>query len=140
MTAVAYAVSYIARASRELPSFSMAHWFLRLPLAAIIMQQGFSKFPLAADEAASYGLPLILWSSAAIGEFAAGAALIAGGAFRNWAGELITRAAGLAIAAIVAGVLMVAYWAPPLDILLYNQFHVLLLVGGIYFALRGNRA
>lgn len=98
------------------------------------------KAPLSADDAAAFGVPLAMWGLAAMGEIIAGAVLILGGFFRNWIGDLMTRFAGAAIAAIVAGVLIVAYWAPPLDILLYNQFHVLLLVGGLYFALRGNRA
>ncbi|MEM1344726.1 MAG: hypothetical protein AAGI34_09130 [Pseudomonadota bacterium] len=134
------AVISLARAGLDLPAFSTAHWLIRLPLAGIILQQGFSKAPLAAEDAAAFGVPLFLWAMAALGEIVAGTALIAGGLINNWFGNVLTRLAGLAIAMIVFGVLYVAYWAPPLDLLLYNQFHILLLVGGLYFALRGNEA
>lgn len=91
------------------PKVSGAHWLLRLPLGAIIIQQGYIKFPLSADEAASYDLPLLLWSVAALGELVAGCALIVGGLIWHWFGDVITRLAGLAIALIVTGVLVVAY-------------------------------
>jgi hypothetical protein len=39
---------------------------------------------------------------------------------------------------IVASVVYIAYWAPPLDLLLFNQFHLMLLAVGLYFALAGN--
>lgn len=132
--------STLDRVSQELPSFPWADWLLRLPLAFILLQQGFMKVPLSADAAAAYGLPTFLWAMAAFGEIAAGAGLILGGLLRSGLGDLITRLAGLAIAGVVAGVIVVAYWAPPLQILLYNQLQVLLLVGGAYFLLRGNRA
>ncbi|MEM6487797.1 MAG: hypothetical protein AAF677_05915 [Pseudomonadota bacterium] len=130
----------IERASQGVPVFETAHWLLRLPLAAVILQQGFSKAPLSAAEAASYDLPVMLWAMAAIGEIGAGLLLLAGGVMQNWLGHLATRIAGFGIAAIVLGVLIVAYAAPPLEILLYNQFHVLLLMLGAFFALRGNQA
>ena len=128
------------RGAVRFPEINAAHWFLRLPLALIIAQQGVNKLPLSADMAAGYGLPLALWALAAFGEIATGVGLVVGGLVRTWVGDLMTRLAGLGIAVIVAGVIVVAYWAPLLDILFYNQLQVLLLVGGLYFALRGNRA
>ncbi|MEM6440982.1 MAG: hypothetical protein AAF763_14950 [Pseudomonadota bacterium] len=130
----------IERVSRVIPTIPAAHWLIRLPLAGIIMYQGFSKVPLAASDAAAFGVPVLLWVLAALGEITSGAALIAGGVLKDGRGELLTRIGGLMIAAIVASVIAVVYWAPLWDILSYNQFHVLLLAGGIYFALRGNDA
>ncbi|MEM6973065.1 MAG: hypothetical protein AAF577_09695 [Pseudomonadota bacterium] len=77
---------------------------------------------------------------AAMGEVLSGTTLIAGGFIRHWIGDLMTRVAGISIAAIVASALVVTYPAPLSDILLYNQLHVLLFLGGLYFALRGNQA
>lgn len=130
----------IGRVRDQISQVEGAHWLLRLPLALYILQQGLMKVPLSADDAAGYGLPLFAWGLAALGEIVAPALLIAGGLFRNWIGDAMTRMAGLGIAMIVAGVLVVAYWAPPIDLILYNQLHVLLLVGGLYFAFRGNHA
>jgi hypothetical protein len=50
----------------------------------------------------------------------------------------VTRVAGAGAAAIVAGVIYVAYWAPPLDLLMFNQFHLILMALGMFFALHGN--
>ncbi len=130
----------IARTSRVLPRGTHAHWLLRLPLALVLLQQGFDKFPLSADAAAGFGVPFILWAMAAIGEIAVAGLLIAGGLLRGVTGDLVTRIAGLGLAAIVAGVIYVAYWAPPLELLLFNQFHILLFAGGLYFALTGTKS
>ncbi|MEM9063597.1 MAG: hypothetical protein AAGD13_24320 [Pseudomonadota bacterium] len=130
----------LLRTGQSLPDIQSAHWLMRAALAAMIAYQGLTKFPLAASDAASFDVPFILWIMAAVGEVAAGIALIAGGFGRTWIGDLVTRAGGAALAMIVASVLAVVYWAPPLDLFLGNQFHILLLVGGLYFALRGNKA
>lgn len=128
---------FLDRTAHALPRASYAHWLLRLPLAGVLLQYGFGKFPLDEAEAAGFGLPLALWALAAVGEIGAGLLLILGGLLRGGAGDLLTRLAGAGTAVIVAGVVYVAYWAPPLDLLMFNQFHILLLCGGLYFALAG---
>jgi len=132
---MAYTHDVIERASRALPTAGFAHWFLRLPLAAVLLQQGADKFPLSADAAAGFGLPLALWGLAAAGEIVVGLALLLGGLMRGPLGEVVTRLAGAGLAVIVAGVIYVAYWAPPLELLMFNQFQVLLLGCGLYLAL-----
>ncbi|MCC1480321.1 hypothetical protein [Roseibaca sp. Y0-43] len=132
---MAYTSDVFERTERALPHARYADWLLRIPLAVVLLQQGFDKVPLSADMAAGFGVPFFLWGLAAFGEIAVGAALIVSGFLRNPMGELITRLAGLGAALIVAGVLYVAYWAPPVELLLYNQFHVLLLAAGLYLAL-----
>lgn len=125
------------RAAHTLPHARFAHWLLRLPLALVLLQQGFDKFPLSAEMAAGFGVPFALWALAATGEVVIGVMLIAGGLLRGAAGDLVTRLAGAGAAMIVAGVLYVAYWAPPLDMLLFNQFHLILIAAGLYLALTG---
>jgi putative oxidoreductase len=125
------------RLARTLPHATFAHWFLRLPLALVLLQQGFDKFPLSAETAAGFGVPFLLWALAATGEIAVGVMLIAGGLLRGALGNLVTRIAGAGAAMIVAGVIYVAYWAPPLDLLLFNQFHLVLMAAGLYLALTG---
>jgi putative oxidoreductase len=137
---MAYTTDMIERTSRALPHGTYAHWLLRLPLALVLLQQGFDKFPLSADMAAGFGVPFVLWVMAAAGEIAVGVLLLAGGLLRGATGDLVTRIAGAGTAAIVAGVLYVAYWAPPLELLMFNQFHLLLLAGGLYLALTGTRS
>lgn len=128
----------IDRAARALPRASFAHWFLRLPLAGVLLQNGLMKFPLSADMAAGFGVHPLLWGMAAVGEIAVAVMLVVGGLMRGSAGDLVTRLAGAGAAAILAGVLYVAYWAPPLDLLMFNQFHLMLLATGLYFALVGS--
>ena len=125
----------VARTAQMLPRISHAHWLLRLPLALVLLQYGFDKFPLSADVAAGWGLPLWAWALAGLGELAFGALLIVSGFLSGARGDVATRIAGAGAALIVAGVIVVAYWAPPLDLILFNQFHILLLCAGLYLAL-----
>ena len=133
------AINYFERASRDIPVFPLAHWCVRLPLAWIIIYQGQSKIPLSPSDAEAFVVPYFMWIMACLGELTAGALLIIGGIFHNhWIGHLATRVGGLFVAIIVASVLVWVYGAPIMDLLLYEQFHVLLMLGGLYFALRGN--
>jgi uncharacterized membrane protein YphA (DoxX/SURF4 family) len=129
---------FLDRAAHALPRATFAHWLIRLPLAGVLLQYGIGKFPLSEAEAAGFGVPLVLWALAGLGEIGAALLLILGGFLRGGAGDIMTRVAGAGIAVIVAGVVYVAYWAPPLDLLMFNQFHLLLLAGGLHFALAGN--
>lgn len=139
MEIMAYTSDVFVRTSRALPRGVHAHWLLRLPLALVLLQQGFDKVPLSTDMAAGFGLPLALWGLAAFGEIAAGILLLVAGLMRGALGNLLTRVAGAGLAVIVLGVLIVAYGGTPADWLMFNQFHVLLMAGGLYFALTGGR-
>lgn len=135
---MANAFDVIDRTARALPRATSAHWFLRLALGWVLLRYGSGKFPLAAEDAAGFGVPFVLWALAAVGEIAVALLLVAGGLLRGGLGDLVTRLAGAGAAVIVAGVVYVAYWAPPLDLLLFNQFHLLLFACGLFFALAGN--
>jgi uncharacterized membrane protein YphA (DoxX/SURF4 family) len=139
MTTMAYTTDVFVRTSRALPRGTHAHWLLRLPLALVLVQQGIDKFPLSADAAAGFGVPFALWALAAVGEIGAGALLIVAGFLRGALGNLLTRIAGAGLAVIVLGVLFVAYGGTPADWVIFNQFHLLLMAGGLYFALTGGR-
>ncbi len=136
---MAYTTDVFVRTSRALPRGTHAHWLLRLPLALVLVQQGIDKFPLSADAAAGFGVPFALWALAAVGEIGAGALLIVAGFLRGALGNLLTRIAGAGLAVIVLGVLFVAYGGTPADWVIFNQFHLLLMAGGLYFALTGGR-
>ena len=124
----------------QLPDIRGIHWLFRALIAAIILQQALLKTPLTPDAAEGAGVPFFLFALAAFGEYCAATALIAGGFIRNAFGDLLTRAGGLTVALITFGVLYVVYWAPPMDLFLANQLHLLLIIGGLYFAARGNAA
>ena len=83
-----------------------------------------------------------MWWVVAYGELGAGLGLIVGGILAMWfreLGDLLSRFSGFTIGCIMTGVIWVGEPASLMDVLLYDNLHVLLWVGGLYFALRGNR-
>ena len=57
----------------------------------------------------------------------------------NSYGGLITRFCGIVICGIMTGIILMQEPESLLDVLLYDNFHVMLYCGGLFFALRGNR-
>ena len=132
----------------KIPEFCFSHWLLRIPLAIVFIQQVLSKFPISVDDASAFDLPYIVWWFAAYGELGAGIGLLVGGlvAFtylhldHPWVEDVITRFSGIVICCIMTGVIWVGQPDSLLDVLLYDNLHVLLWVGGLFFALRGRLA
>ena len=133
----------------KLPEFSLSHWLLRIPLAIVFIHQGYMKMPVDADEAASYDLSVLVWWFVTYGEFLSGLGLLFGGILTaswlysekiDWFGDMITRFSGITMCCIMTGVIWVGEPESLTDVLLYDNLHVLLWVGGLFFALRGNRA
>ena len=122
----------------------MSHWLIRIPLIIIFLQQGISKLPVTVEGAESFELPYIVWWFAAWGEVGAGLGLLVGGLFPKkylWElGDIITRFSGITICCIMTGVIWIAQPESLMEVILYDNLHVLLWVGGLFFALRGNRA
>ena len=128
----------------KIPEFYLSHWLLRIPLVIVFIQQGLSKLPVTLEDAQSYDLPYIVWWFAAYGELGAGMGLLVGGlmmySWWSWIGDLLTRFSGFVIGCIMTGVIWVGEPESLMDVILYDNHHVLLWVGGLYFALRGTRA
>ena len=128
----------------KIPEFYLSHWLLRIPLVIVFIQQGLSKLPVTLEDAQSYDLPYIVWWFAAYGELGAGMGLLVGGlmmySWWSWIGDLLTRFSGFVIGCIMTGVIWVGEPESLMDVILYDNLHVLLWVGGLYFALRGTRA
>ncbi|MEM6491781.1 MAG: hypothetical protein AAF684_07785 [Pseudomonadota bacterium] len=128
-------VETVADASRRIPTIRIADWFVRVPLAVIIIEQGMFKIPDFAAQAETYGLSQLLFGLAAFAEIAGGIAILLGGLLRNnWAADMLTRLGGLAISIIVAGVIVMIYFGP------FSgwQLQGMLLAAGLFFLLRGN--
>lgn len=131
--------------TKKIPEFCMSHWLIRIPLIVVFLQQGLAKWPIDADTAASFELTLLVWTFVVLGEIGAGVGLIVGGVlshFKTWVkelGDLITRFSGITMASIMTGVIWMSEPESFSYVILYDHFHVLLWVGGMYFALRGNR-
>lgn len=124
----------------------MSHWLLRIPLAIVFLQAGLSKWPFSVEDAESMGLPAIVWLFVVLGEIGAGIGLIIGGLgpnFKNFLrelGDMVTRFSGIVVCSIMTGVIWMSEPESFSDVLLYDNFHVMLWVGGLFFALRGNRS
>ena len=139
----------------KIPEFCMSHWLLRIPLAIIFIQQGLMKIPVDIEEAASYGLSYLVWWFVAYGELLGGLGLVVGGFLNKtpatmeqifgvnliepW-GDAITRFSGITLCCIMTGVIWIGEPESFMDVLLYDNLHVLLWVGALFFALRGNQA
>ena len=122
----------------------MSHWLIRVPLIVVFLQQGIAKWPIDAETAAAFELTLLVWTFVVLGEIGAGIGLVVGGLMDyvkrlKEFGDLITRFSGIVITGIMTGVIWLSEPDSFMDVILYDNFHVLLWVGGMYFALRGNR-
>ena len=130
--------------TNKFPEFNLSHWLLRIPLAIVFIQQGLSKFPVSIEDAESFNLPYLVWWVVSYGELGAGIGLLVGGiiALQKYfveLGDMLTRFCGITICSIMTGVIWVGQPESFWDVILYDNLHVLLWVGGLYFALRGNR-
>lgn len=128
----------------KIPEFCMTHWLLRVPLIIVFLQQGMDKWPIDVNDS-PVELTLLVWSVVVLGELGAAIGLLAGGLFAlqkylKELGDIITRFSGITIASIMTGVIWTGEPESFTDVILYDHFHVLLWVGGMYFALRGNRS
>ena len=131
----------------KIPEFWQSHWLWRIPLAVVLIQQGWWKMPVDIAEAESYGLSYLTWWVVTYGEFLAGVGLLIGGILNrmwmydmpDWIGDMVTRFSGITMCCIMTGVIWIGDPESILDVLFYDNLHVLLWVGGLYFALRGNR-
>lgn len=128
-------IDTVASQSSRLPTIRSSDWFVRIPLAAIIIEQGWMKVPGLAENAESFGIPVVLFALAAFAEIAGGVAILLGGLIRNnWMTDALTRLGGLAISIVVAGVIVMIYFGP------FYGWHLqgMLLAAGLFFLFRGN--
>ncbi|MEM7521841.1 MAG: hypothetical protein AAF307_12490 [Pseudomonadota bacterium] len=128
-------IDHAAETAQKLPTVRSSDWFIRVPLAAIALSYGMDKTVDIADQAASNGLPLILFALATFAEIAGGLALLLGGIYRNnWFSDLVTRLGGLAVAIVTLGVIVTIYYGP------FYGWHLqgMLLAASLFFVFRGN--
>ena len=139
--------TYLKLLTSKIPEFCLSHWLLRIPLIIVFIQQGLAKFPAKLEDALSFDLPFLVWWFVVYGELGSGMGLLLGGIIISVnnkklqpLGDLITRFSGFTIGCITTGVIWIGEPESLLDILLYDNLHVLLWVGGLFFALRGSKA
>ena len=116
-------------------------WLLRVPLAIVFLQQGISKLPITLEDAQGYELPMLVWTFVVLGAIGAGIGLIVGGLIQklwNNIADMVTRFSGFVVGSIMTGVIWIGQPESLIDVLLYDNLHVFLWFGGLYFALKGN--
>jgi putative oxidoreductase len=133
----------IKKLVNKIPEFCMTHWLLRIPLIVVFLQQGLSKWPIDVNDS-PVELTLLVWTFVVLGELGGAIGLIVGGILDyikklKEFGDIITRFSGITMASIMTGVIWTGEPESFTDVLLYDNLHVLLWVGCMYFALRGNR-
>lgn len=131
------------RITSAIPEFCMSHWLIRIPLIIVFLQQGISKLPFSVEDAEAMDLPALVWWFVVYGEIGAGIGLAIGGvvivkAFKELQ-DLITRFSGIVICSIMTGVIWTLEPENLWTFMVDDPFHVMLWVGGLFFALRGNR-
>jgi len=125
------------------PFMNFSPWLLRLSLGTSFILHGLGKFPMPADgmvklfESKGIIFPELTASLVALGEVAAGAAVIIGG-FLGATGHLVTRLGGGAVAVIMIGALLIAHPDWLITQKLFMSEQIFLLALGSYFAIRGN--
>jgi putative oxidoreductase len=118
-----------------------ADWLIRIPLAIVFLQQGMYKLPFNPEDAASFDLPVLVWAFVVAGEIGAGLGLICGGLIQKlWSriADVVTRFSGFTMGCIATGVIWVSQPESLVDVLLYDNLHVFLWAGGLFFAMKGN--
>jgi len=135
----------LKKLNEKVPEFKGSNWLIRIPLATVFIQQGVSKIPFDLSTAEAYGLASWVWFLVIISELLAGFGLLFGGVLRTLGflsllGDLLTRFSGTIMVGIITGVIIVSNPDSFLEIILYDHIHVMLYCGGLFFALRGNRA
>jgi len=132
---------------KQMADAGFSHWLIRIPLMVVFFQQGMDKMPVTVEAAESWDLPYLVWWIVAYGEVGAALGILAGGILnldmmKSWMktlGDMLTRFSGITICCIMTGVIWIGQPESVWDVLLYDNLHVMLYFGGLFFALRGNR-
>ena len=133
--------TYLDNIARPFQGF--APWILRLVLGTSFILHGLGKFPLPPEnmvpwfESMGVAAPEIISSLVAIGEVAAGAAVILGGLFGS-VGHFVTRLGGGAALIIMTGAFYLAHFDWLITQKLFMSEQIFLFSLGLYFAIKGN--
>lgn len=123
-----------------------AHWLLRAGLASVFLFHGIGKFPTLAGFAGMMGLPLPIAFLVAAGEVGIGVLILAAGAIPGRLGDWGTRLAGAGVVPIMVGAIAMVHWprwsfTPAEGFPMGGmEFQVVLILIGLYFLAKGNRA
>ena len=115
--------------------------FLRLGVGVAFIIYGLGKFPLPPEGLIEYfDLSPLLASLVAISELSTGIILIISYFIKNPIGHTLTRLAGLNIVILMVCIFAVAHKDWFITKQLFTSIQTFLLIGGLYFLFKGNKA
>ena len=119
---------------------ALASLIFRFGIGIAFIIHGVNKFPLPPQGLIEYfGLSPMLASTVALSELLSGLVLIVSGFIKNPLGNILTRLSGLNITILMIAILIFAHKDWFFTTELFTSEQIFLLVGGIYFLIKGNR-
>ena len=119
---------------------ALASLFFRFGIGIAFIIHGLVKFPLPPQQLVEYfNLSPALSSFVALSELSAGLILIIGGFIKNPFGNLLTRLAGFMIVILMISIFTIAHSDWFITKKLFTSEQIFLLIGGVYFLIKGNR-
>ena len=119
---------------------ALASLIFRFGIGIAFIIHGLGKFPLPPQGLIEYfNLSPALASLVALSELLAGLILIISGFIKNPFGNLLTRAAGFVIVIMMINIFAIAHQDWFITTKLFTSEQIFLLIGGIYFLIKGNR-
>ena len=120
---------------------ALASLIFRFGIGIAFLIHGLNKFPLPPQGLIEYfDLSPAIASTVAISELLSGLILIMSGFIKNPIGNLLTRLSGLNISILMTSILIFAHKDWLITTELFTSEQIFLLIGGIYFLIKGNRA
>ena len=119
---------------------ALASLFFRFGIGIAFIIHGLGKFPLPPQGLIEYfNLSPALASLVALSELLAGIILIISGFIKNPFGNLMTRLAGFMIVIMMINIFAIAHPDWFITKKLFTSEQIFLLIGGVYFLIKGNR-
>ena len=113
----------------------------RVGVGTAFIIYGFGKFPLPPENLIEYfDLSPFIASIVAISELSTGVILIIANFIKNPLGNTLTRLAGLNIVILMVCIFAVAHRDWFITKQLFTSIQFFLLIGGVYFLIKGNKA
>jgi len=120
---------------------ALASLFFRLGIGIAFIIHGWNKFPLPPEGLIEYfGFSPALSSFVALSELSAGFMIIIGGFIKNPYGNILTRFAGFMIIIMMVNIFAIAHKDWFITTKLFTSEQIFLLIGGIYFLIKGNKS
>ena len=119
---------------------ALASLVFRFGIGIAFIIHGLNKIPLPPQGLIDYfDLSPAIASTVAISELLSGFVLIISGFIKNPIGNLLTRLSGLNISILMVSILLFAHQDWLITTKLFTSEQIFLLIGGLYFLIKGNR-